>query len=403
MHVVVIGAGVIGVTSAYYLSRLGCRVTVVDRATDVADEASYGNAGQLSYSFTDALAKPEFVKKIPGLVAGFDSAYQVRLRPDLVPWGLRFLSQCTRTRAAENTVAVLKRALRSEKLMQELRDELGLEFSHRTAGKLVLLDSEADAEAARHTAALKEEHGCRTEVVSAQAATEIEPALSDMQQDFVAAVYSEQDSVADSWAFCKGLKQVLSETGRVSFRLGASVRRLVRDGSRITAIELDDGQLSADAFVVCTGAWSGELLRPLGVDPHIYPVRGYSVTLPPGPSAPEVSVTILKRKIVFSRINGRVRIAGFADFLGFSKKDDDDRIATLLEVAEDCAPLAADYEAAEPEAWGGFRPMTPDGRPRVERSDLDGLYLNTGHGMLGWTLACASGHDVAQLVVDPAP
>ena len=403
MHVVVIGAGVIGVTSAYYLSRLGCQVTVVDRAADVADEASYGNAGQLSYSFTDALAKPEFVKKIPGLVAGFDSAYQVRLRPELVPWGMRFLSQCTKTRAAENTVAVLKRALRSEKLMQDLRDELGLDFSHHTAGKLVLLGTEADAEAARHTAALKEEHGCKTEVLSAQAATDIEPALSDMQQDFVAAVYSEHDSVADSWAFCKGLKQVLDETGRVSFRLGAKVRRLVRDGSRVTAIELDDGRLSADAFVVCTGAWSGELLRPLGVDPHIYPVRGYSVTLPPGPSAPEVSVTILKRKIVFSRINGRVRIAGFADFLGFSEENDDNRIATLIEVARECAPLAADYEATEPEAWGGFRPMTPDGQPRVERSDLDGLYLNTGHGMLGWTLACASGHDVAQLVVGPAP
>ncbi len=401
MHVVVIGAGVIGVTSAYYLSQLGCRVTVVDRAADVADEASYGNAGQLSYSFTDALAKPEFVKKIPGLVAGYDSAYQVRLRPDLVPWGMRFLSQCTKTRAAENTVAVLKTALRSEKLMQDLRDELPFDFAHRKAGKLVLLGSEADAEAARNTAALKEEHGCKTEILTREAAVELEPALSDMQGDFVAAVYSERDSVADSHAFCKGLKDMLDRSGRVDFRLGSTVRRLIKNGSRIDAIELDDGQLSADAFVICTGAWSGELLRPLGVDPHIYPVRGYSVTLPPGPSAPEVSVTVLNRKIVFSRINGSVRIAGFADFLGFSEEGDDDRIATLIEVARDYAPLAADYDGAEPEAWGGFRPMTPDGQPRVEQSAVDGLYLNTGHGMLGWTLACASGHDIARLVAEP--
>ena len=402
MHVVVIGAGVIGVTSAYYLSQLGCRVTVVDRATDVADEASYGNAGQLSYSFTDALAKPEFVRKIPGLVAGYDSAYQVRLRPELVPWGMRFLSQCTKTRAAANTVAVLKTALRSEKLMQDLRDELPFDFAHRAAGKLVLLGSEADAEAARNTAALKEKHGCKTEILTAEAAVELEPALSDMQGDFVAAVYSERDSVADSRAFCKGLKDMLDRSGRVDFRLGATVRRLIKNGSRIDAIELDDGRLLADAFVVCTGAWSGELLRPLGVDPHIYPVRGYSVTLPPGPSAPEVSVTVLKRKIVFSRINGSVRIAGFADFLGFSEEDDDDRIATLVEVARDYAPLAADYDGAELEAWGGFRPMTPDGQPRVEQSAVDGLYLNTGHGMLGWTLACASGHDIARLVAEPA-
>lgn len=402
MHVVVIGAGVIGTTSAYYLSRLGCRVTVVDRATDVANEASYGNAGQLSYSFTDALAKPDFVTKIPGLVAGRDNAYQVRLRPNLVPWGVRFLSQCTKTRAARNTVAVLETALRSEKLMEDLRDELPFEFSHRTAGKLVLLGSEADVTAARKTAALKEEHGCKTEILSPEAAVALEPTLSDMQGDFVAAVYSEHDSVADSHAFCKGLKAMLDNTGRVDFRLGATVRRLIKNGSRIVAIELDDGQLSADAFVVCTGAWSGELLRPLGVDPHIYPVRGYSVTLPPGPSAPDVSVTVLNRKIVFSRINGRVRIAGFADFLGFSEEDDEDRIATLIEVAREYAPLAADYDAVDQEAWGGFRPMTPDGQPLVERSDVDGLYLNTGHGMLGWTLACASGHDIARLVAESA-
>ncbi len=401
MHVVVIGAGVIGVTSAYYLSRLGCRVTVVDRAAEVADEASYGNAGQLSYSFTDALAKPAFVRKIPGLMAGFDSAYQVRLRPGLVPWGVRFLSQCTRTRAADNTVAVLKTALRSEKLMQDLREELPFDFAHRKAGKLVLLGSEADAEAARNTAALKEEHGCKTRVLKPEAAIELEPALADTQRDFVAAVYSEHDAVADSRAFCKGLRDVLDGTGLVEFRLGTTVRRLVKEGPRVVAVELDDGLLAADAFVVCTGAWSGELLRPLGVDPHIYPVRGYSVTLPPGPSAPQVSVTVLNRKIVFCRINGSVRIAGFADFLGFNQQDDDERIATLLAVAREYAPLAADYDAPEAEAWGGFRPMTPNGQPRVEQSTVDGLFLNTGHGMLGWTLACASGHDIAQLVAEP--
>lgn len=402
MHVVVIGAGVIGVTSAYYLSQLGCRVTVVDRSSSVADAASYGNAGQLSYSFTDALAKPEFVRKIPGLVAGNDNAYQVRLRPELVPWGMRFLSQCTRTRAAQNTVAVLKTALRSEKLMDDLRNELAFDFSYQTAGKLVLLGSAAEVDAARSTAALKEEHGCKTEILSPEEVVKLEPALARLQNDFVAAVYSEHDSVADSHAFCKGLKDVLDRTGRVSFRLGATVRQLVKDDSRLVAIELDDGRLSADAFVVCTGAWSGELLRPLGVDPHIYPVRGYSVTLPPGPSAPEVSVTILDRKIVFSRINGNIRIAGFADFLGFSEEEDDKRIATLLEVAREVAPLAADYDAAERQVWGGFRPMTPDGQPRVEQSGIDGLYLNTGHGMLGWTLACASGHDIAHLVAEPA-
>ena len=155
MHVVVIGAGVIGVTTAYYLSQLDYQVTVVDRASDVADGASYANAGQLSYSFTDALAKPEFVTRILGIVAGHDHAYQVRLSPGLIPWGVRFLSQCTRRRATENTVALLKNAMRSEKLMQELREELPFEFSHRAAGKLVLLSNEADLYAAHAIVALK--------------------------------------------------------------------------------------------------------------------------------------------------------------------------------------------------------------------------------------------------------
>ncbi len=398
MHVVVIGAGVIGVTTAYYLSQQGCEVTVVDRLNGVADGATYANAGQLSYSFTDALAKPEFVAKIPALLAGRDNGYRVRLGPALIPWGIRFLSQCTNRRAAKNTVAVLRTAMRSELLMRKLREKLPFDFSHREAGKLVLLNSAAEIDAARVNAALKSGQGCETEVLEPEAALEIEPALSVMTGNFAGAVYSSNDSVADSYAFTVGLKELLEKTGRVTFRLGARVKRLRKQGHKLRSVELEGGELAADAVVVCTGAWSGQLLRPVGVDPHIYPVRGYSVTLPPGAAAPDVSITVLHKKIVFSRINGNLRIAGFADFNGFRTDDDSKRIAALMEVARDWAPLAADYDAENRDQWGGFRPMTPDGRPCVGPSGIDGLYLNTGHGMLGWTLACASGYDVAMSV-----
>lgn len=398
MHVVVVGAGVIGVSTAYYLSQLGCQVTVVDREPEVADGASYANAGQLSYSFTDALAKPEFIAKIPALLVGRDSAYRVRLAPELVPWGVRFLSQCTNRRAAENTVAVLKTAMRSEKLMQDLREELTFDFSHRTAGKLVLLSTESELHAAKANVALKRDHGCQTEVLNADAAIEIEPALADMADTFLAAVYSKRDSVADSHSFTVGLKEMLEKSGRVNFRLGIQVKRLRKKGRRLQSLELEDEELTADAVVVCTGAWSGRLLRTVGVDPHIYPVRGYSVTLPPGEASPAVSITALSKKIVFSRINGEVRIAGFADFKGFNTDDDSERIAALLNIARDHAPHAADYDSDARTQWGGFRPMTPDGQALVGPSRIDGLYLNTGHGMLGWTLACASGYDVAQSI-----
>lgn len=398
MHVVVIGAGVIGVTTAYYLSQLGCQVTVVDREADVADGASFGNAGQLAYSYADALANPAFLARIPGIIGGRDLGCRVKTHAGLLPWGLRFLSECRPGKARENTIAVLKMALRSEQLLRELRQRLPFDFSHRPAGKLVLLASEEAVQKARTGAALKRSHGCETEILTPQAAIEKEPALADMPVNFLAAAYSRQDSVGDSRRFTIGMRHMLEKSGNVRFRLGTNVKRLVEEKGRMQYAELDEGELAADAVVVCSGAWSGQLLKSVNINPHIYPVRGYSVTLPAGSAAPAMSITVLHKKTVFSRINGKLRIAGFADFLGFNDSTDPRRTAELLDVAHDIAPLAADYGADQQQHWGGFRPMTPNGRPLVGPSKIDRLFLNTGHGMLGWTLACASSHDVAHAV-----
>lgn len=398
MHVVVIGAGVLGVTTAYYLSELGCQVTVIDREASVADGASFGNAGQLSYSFTDALANPHFIAKLPGIISGRDPGYRVRLTPELIPWGFRFLSECTRRRAKENTVAVLKIAMRSEQLLTDLRRRLPFDFSHRATGKLVLLNSKSAVRAAQAGVALKKTHGCVTEIVSKDAAIEMEPALASMPGDFMAAVHSRNDAVADSHSFAVGMREMLEKSHRAEFRLGVEAKRLVTEKRRLRAVELDDGELEADAVVVCAGAWSDGLLRSVNINAGIYPVRGYSVTLPLGESPPDISITVLNKKTVFSRINGSLRISGFADFRGFRNNADTQRTEKLLQVARNVAPLAADYEAEKKMRWGGFRPMRPNGRPCVGPSNIEGLYLNTGHGMLGWTLACASSHDVAHAV-----
>lgn len=398
MRVVVVGAGVIGVTTAYYLSQAGCDVTVVDRATEVAEGASRANGGQLSYSFTDALAKPGFIAQIPSLLAGRDAGSRLRLAPALLPWGLRFLSQCTTERAQNNTLAVLDTAMRSAVLLTELRQTLPFDFSHRDAGKLVLLSSRDDLQAAAASASLKKERGCTTEILDASEAIRVEQSLASIATKFLGAVYSRNDEVADARLFTVGLKRWLEESSAAKFVLGSNVERIRKQKNRVHAVCIAGDDIEADAIVVCTGAWSGELLRPLGIDAHVYPVRGYSVTLPLGEQSPKVSVSALKQRIVFSRMNGCMRIAGFADFRGFSTDDDSGRIDTLIDVAKSCAPLAADYSAAEQHQWGGFRPMTPDGRPRTGATPIDGLFLNTGHGMLGWTLACASGYDVAQAV-----
>lgn len=400
MHVIVLGAGVVGTTTAYYLSQLGCRVTVVDRASDVGDGASFANAGQLSYSFTDALAKPEFLASMPGLLLGRDPGAHVHLEPGLVGWGLRFLGQCTTKRAQRNTVAVLKSAMRSAELMTELRERAPFEFSHRRAGKLVLLSDQTELEAATASSSLKNEHGGNTEILSRAEVIAIEPALEHMTDKFIAAVYSQSDEVADALKFTTGLREWLEGDGQVTFRLSSTARKIVAKSGRAHAVVVDDDTIEADAVVVCMGAWSSRLLRTVGINPHIYPVRGYSITLPPGEASPTVSVTALKHRMVFSRINGFMRVAGFADFTGFDTSADTERTRSLLELAKRVAPYAASYDTEDIDVWGGFRPMTPSGQPIVGATGVRGLFLNTGHGMLGWTLACSTGYDAAQAVAD---
>jgi len=398
MRVIVLGAGVVGVTTAYYLSQLGYEVTVVDRASAVGDGASFANAGQLSYSFTDALAKPEFLANIPRLLLGRDPGVRVRVSPSLLAWGLRFVAQCTTKQARRNTLAVLKIAMRSAELMSDLRESLPFDFSHRKAGKLVLLSNESELAAARVASATKRSYGCETTTLTRDEALATEPALQHMSDEFIAAVYSESDAVADAREFTKGLSGWLETQGSVDFRLSSHVRKLVTRNGRAYGVEIDGETLESDAVVVCLGAWSHALLGTAGINPHVYPVRGYSITLPPGIAAPTVSITSLKHRMVYSRINGFLRVAGYADFTGFDTSADDERIRSLAQLARRLAPLAADYDTDNTRHWGGFRPMTPNGQPRVGQTGVDGLFVNTGHGMLGWTLACATGHEAAQAV-----
>lgn len=400
MRVIVLGAGVVGVTTAYYLSQRGCEVTVVDREPEAGEGATFGNAGQLSYSFTDALAKPGFLSHLPAMILGRDRGSKVRLSPELVNWGMRFLAQCTSNRARDNTLSVLKLAMRSAGLIDDIQRTLPFDFHYRTAGKLVLLSTEAELATARATTELKQKNGCSAVVLSRDEAIAVEPALADLTESFVGAVYSKSDEVADSQRFTTGLKDWLEKEGAATFRLSSTAHELVMHDGRTRGVILDQDQVEADAVVVCLGAWSREILRKAGIDPHIVPARGYSITLPPGPSAPEVSVTALKHKMVYSRINGFVRVAGFVDFTGFDTSADEARAHTLQEIAARFAPQAADYDSDDAQVWGGFRPMTPSGQPQVGPTAIPGLFVNVGHGMLGWTLACATAYDAAQAVAN---
>jgi len=397
MRVAVLGAGVVGVTTAYYLSERGHTVTVVDRAQEVASGASGGNGGQLSYSFTDAMASPALLSKLPGIIAGLNPAFHVHplIKPQLVRWGLAFLGQCTTQKNHANTTALLQLALRSATLMKELHSRTSLEFSYRRAGKLVMQDSAAGMAEAEKLCALKRQYGSDAQLVTLSQAMEIEPALKEMKNDYIGAVYSESDEVGNSLEFTSQLAQWLGANHGVKFKLNTGVRNIVAKNGRLAAVETDKGTLEPDAVVVCLGAWSNQLLHPLGIRTNIYPLRGYSVTLPSIPTSNKVSITDLASKTVFSRLGNQIRIAGFADFVGYHAGKDAQRARILLETAHRTAPAIADFTTSSASEWGGFRPMTPNSQPLIGPSPVEGVHLNTGHGMLGWTLACVSGHDVA--------
>lgn len=400
MHVIVIGAGIVGVTTAHYLAQAGHDVTVIERAGNVAGGTSYANGAQLSYSFVEVLPRPEMLWRMPGLVLGSDTA--IRVRPSLsaafVRWGIQFLGQCTSGRADKNTVALLRQALRSAELFSSLRNAVPGEYSWRPAGKLVLLTGKSAVAAAQASAALKAEHGCETRVLTMQQATEVEPALTSMRHEYSGAVFSQGDEVADARAFTKALVEKMLADAAVRIRLNTSVHGFEIERGALRSVRTSKGLIDADAVVVCAGIWSGDLLKPLGIDPCLYPVRGYSVTLPPASATPTVSVTDVHRRFVISTLSHGVRIAGFADLVGFDKRRDAARIQELMDTTRQAAPDAADYNADSINAWAGYRPMTPDNLPRIGPTKIDGLYLNVGHGMLGWTLACSSGQEIADIV-----
>ncbi|MDJ0758241.1 MAG: FAD-dependent oxidoreductase [Woeseiaceae bacterium] len=403
MRVTVIGAGVVGVATAYYLSLDGHDVTVVDSNPGPGEGTSFANGGQLSYSFSDALGSPEFVRALPGLVFNRDEGAQVSLSPGLMLWGLRLLRHSSRKQSDRLSLETYRKALHSNELMQALRERTNIEFDYFDSGKMISISGADAIRRADNTIRLKNQYGCDNVILTGWEAAEIEPALKAFSELPDACIYSPGDQVGDARMFAASLSEWLTSNTSCQFIYGESVSRLSTASGRINAAEVPSGSIESDAVVVCAGTGSNALLRPLGLKLPIRGMRGYSVTLPAGEHAPVTSITALAQHFVFSRLGNRVRIAGFADFL--NECDDRyirQRTDDLIRVARAIAPAAADYEADEKHRWSGVRPMTPDSQPIISATAVNGLFINAGHGMLGWTLACASGETLATLVREGA-
>jgi D-amino-acid dehydrogenase len=400
VKILILGAGVIGVTSAWYLSQAGHEVTVVDRGAEPASETSFANGGQISAGHAEPWAKPEVVPKIFRWLGREDAPLLFRPRADWAQWrwGLGFLRECVPGRFERNIRALSGLATYSRDCLRALRTQTGIRYDALTRGILHFCTDERDFRALERHAGEMRALGIRRDIKSRDECLALEPALAKSRAAVVGGVFTPDDESGDAHAFTMELARLCRERG-VVFQTGKTIQAIVAQGDRVEGIREQGNMLNADAYVVALGSYSPLLLHALGIHVPVYPLKGYSVTLTLSPGekeAPTVSLTDEAHKIVISRLGDRLRAAGTAELTGYDREVNGVRCNALLERVRTLFPALASTEPSH--RWAGLRPATPSNVPCIGKTRLKNLYLNTGHGTLGWTLACGSGSLLADLV-----
>jgi len=400
MKVLVLGAGVAGVACAYYLWRDGHEVKVIDRNEGVALETSFANGGQLSYSYVAPLASPGVIPKIPPWLLRRDSP--LRFRPELDPaqwrWILEFLAACNAATADRTTERLLRLAFYSRDLMHELVRTHAMDFDYVQNGKLVVHTDAQSYESARRLLEYQRSLGAEQQALDPKAAVELEPALEHMAGRMCGAIYTPSEDAGDTYKFCTELKRIMTDgPNPVAYRFGIWVERLLPLRDRLMGVETNYGVMEADAYVLALGTNAPALLAPLGVRVPVYPLKGYSLSLPivDESGAPAISVTDFKRKVVYARLGDDLRVAGMADLTGKGAVIDVERVGQLVNEVKNTFPKASDFSRLGP--WCGMRPATPKGTPVIGATRYRNLLLDVGHGALGFTLALATGRILADL------
>lgn len=405
MKVLVLGAGVVGVTTAWYLAKAGHEVAVVDRQPAAGMETSFANGGQVSPCHAEPWANPSTPRTALKWMGREDAPLAFRWQrwdPALWSWGMRFLLNCTASRARTNTDRTLRVAVYSRACLQQLRDETGIEYDQKSLGILHVYRDPATFEHAQGAAQLMTKLGLPRDIKTVEEAVALEPALGSVADELAGAIFTPGDESGDAHKFTQRLAALCAKRG-VTFHYDTTVLELEVEGDKVAAVSTTKGRLRADSFVLSLGSWSPRMARQVGVRLPIYPAKGYSATVAvTDPShAPNVSVTDDEHKLVFSRLGDRLRCAGTAELAGWDTKMTAVRAAAVAEGARSLFPGAGDFAKAQ--LWAGLRPVTPDSVPILGRSPVANLFLNTGHGTLGWTMSCGSGRVLADIVSDRPP
>ncbi|MBA2401613.1 MAG: D-amino acid dehydrogenase [Bradyrhizobium sp.] len=404
MKVLILGSGVIGVTSAYYLAKAGHEVTVVDRQPKPALETSFANAGEVSPGYSSPWAGPGVpVKAIKWLLMKHGPLV---IRPKVDPvmwlWLLKMLRNCTAERYAVNKRRMIPIAEYSRDSLRALRKEIGIRYDERDRGTLQLFRYAAQLDHTADDIAVLKQYGVPFEVLDRAGCVAAEPALADVSDKIAGGLRLPQDETGDCHMFTQALALEAEKLG-VRFAFNVGIEGLIADATRITGVATSNGVMQADAYVAALGSWSPKLLRPTGISLPVYPVKGYSITVPitDADAAPVSTVMDESYKVAITRLGDRIRVGGTAEISGYSDKLYPARRATLDHSLTDLFPRGGDIGKAT--FWSGLRPMTPDGPPVIGPTRYSNLHLNTGHGTLGWTMACGSGRVLADMLSGRKP
>lgn len=404
MKTVVMGGGVVGVTTAYYLAKRGHEVVVLDAQDELATQATAGNAGLIAPGHSFAWASPAAPSMLFRSLLGRETAIRVKLRPDarLAAWGMKFLRECTAERAQRNTLNKLRLAQYSQKSMNELAAEEGLQYHQVNKGVFYLYRDAAELELGAKKMKLLWDHGQKQDVLDSNEVARLEPALEPVKSQFAGAIYGVTDASGDSALFTRNLAKICEGMG-TSFRLRTFIRGLTSEDDRITGVVTDQGIVRGDNYVLSLGIDSPKVAKSVGVRLPIYPAKGYSVTLPirEGNTPPVIGGVDEGTLVAWCRIGDYFRLTSTAEFAGYRRTWKPSDFSNIFRMAQDLFPNAADYSEGTYRAC--MRPMTPDGPAIIGKGPHRNLYYNTGHGHMGWTMACGSSRAITDVIEGVTP